>query len=147
MNRKEFIKTACFLCMGGTLAAGVLQGCGTANYYAKTNTENRKIKIPLSEFEMIDKNNQKQMRKYVLVKNEQMTFPICVFRISEKEYSALYMECTHSSCELTPHGAYLQCPCHGSEFSNKGEVQNPPAENNLKTFMTTLEHENLIIHL
>lgn len=147
MNRKEFIKTACFLCMGGTIAAAALQSCGTANYYAKSTVVNKKIRIPLSEFITVDKNNQKVMRKYILVKQEQLTFPICVYRLSEQEYTALYMECTHSSCELTPHGAYLQCPCHGSEFSNKGVVQNPPAENNLKTFNITIEHEDLLIHI
>jgi Rieske Fe-S protein len=147
MNRKEFFKTACFLCMGGSMAGIVLQSCGTSNYYAKTTLNNKRISIPLSEFVSVDKNNQKIMRKYVLVKNEQLNFPICIYRISEREYSALYLECTHSSCELNPQGDYLQCPCHGSEFSNKGVVQNPPAENNLKTFITSIENENLLIQL
>ena len=57
------------------------------------------------------------------------------------------MECTHRSCELETEGNYLMCPCHGSEFTNKGIVQNPPAEHNLKTFNLKIDNENIYIQL
>jgi cytochrome b6-f complex iron-sulfur subunit len=57
------------------------------------------------------------------------------------------LECTHKGCELIPQGDYLVCPCHGSEFSNNGQVLNPPAEDNLKTFITESDNENIYILL
>ena len=86
-------------------------------------------------------------RKYVLLKSDKFNFPICIFKIGEDTYSALLMECTHNGCELQPQGDNLLCPCHGSEFSNKGVVQNPPAEENLKTFTIKTDNENIYIQL
>jgi Rieske Fe-S protein len=57
------------------------------------------------------------------------------------------MECTHKGCELQPHGSYLSCPCHGSEFNNKGAVQNPPAEHSLKTFNVITDNENIYVSI
>jgi cytochrome b6-f complex iron-sulfur subunit len=67
--------------------------------------------------------------------------------INEDDYSALLLQCTHKGCELQPQGNFLICPCHGSEFTNKGVVQNPPAEQNLKTFKTSTDNENIYIYL
>ena len=54
------------------------------------------------------------------------------------------MLCTHVNCELSATSKSLICPCHGSEFSVKGEVTQGPAQRNLKEF-TTRETENEII--
>ena len=83
----------------------------------------------------------------MLIRAAQFNYPIIVYRLAEGTYSALLMECTHKNCELQPQGAYLVCPCHGSEFSNTGVVQNPPAEENLRTFQITQDHEHLYIQL
>jgi cytochrome b6-f complex iron-sulfur subunit len=83
----------------------------------------------------------------VLIRNERFNFPICVYKLDENNYTALLMECTHRSCELQPQGTYLICPCHGSEFNNKGVVQNPPAEQNLRTFKITTDNEHIYIQL
>jgi len=65
----------------------------------------------------------------------------------QENYSALLMQCTHKGCELKPQGNYLACPCHGSEFDNKGVVQNPPAEQNLQNFQTKADDKNVYINL
>jgi cytochrome b6-f complex iron-sulfur subunit len=114
-------------------------------YYAATSqTSPTIISIKKTEFINAEKN---KARKQILVRSEKLNFPICVYKLNEQVYSALLMECTHKSCELNPHGDFLICPCHGSEFSNLGIVQNPPAETDLKTFNVTHNDENIFLHL
>lgn len=143
MERKEFIRECGIFCLGSLVAGSLLESC-MGNYYAITKFENNRIIIAKSEFIKI-KDGVEKPRKYVLVTNNKLRYPICVFKINDTKYSALYMECTHNSCELNPHGDYLICPCHGSEFSNVGKVQNPPAETDLKQFKTTSDDENIYI--
>ncbi len=146
MRREEFIKTCGLLCLGGTALTTLLEGCASANYYALAHIEKEKIVLKKSEF-IGTKKDKSFERKYVLLKTIQFNFPICVFQLEKEKYSAVLMECTHKSCELQTNGNYLICPCHGSEFSNKGKVQNPPAESDLKSFAITFDHENIYIHL
>ncbi len=146
MHRKEFIKTCGFACIGGTALTTLLQSCATTNYFAQTTIANNQISIKKAEFATIIKDKPMQ-RKYVLVKTDKLGFPICIYKINDESYTALFLECTHRGCELQPGGDYLICPCHGSEFTNKGIVQNPPAEENLKTFKTTTDNENIYIQL
>jgi cytochrome b6-f complex iron-sulfur subunit len=144
VNRKEFIKTCGLMCMGGT--AMLLQSCTGNNYLAKTTASGNRLALAKTEFEKTE-NGKTVKRNYVIVKTEQLNFPICVYRIDDATYSAVLMECTHKGCELQPHGDFLTCPCHGSEFSKLGVVQNPPAESNLKTFLITNDHETIYIQL
>jgi nitrite reductase/ring-hydroxylating ferredoxin subunit len=92
-------------------------------------------------------NTEKKYRKYVVVSNEQLEYPICVYRFSETEYKALLMKCTHQGTELQVFGDRLQCPAHASEFSNRGEVQNGPADVALRTFPVSVETGNIKIKL
>ncbi len=144
MKRKEFIQHCSMLCMGG-VALSFLPSC-KGNYYASSTSKDNSLAIKKSEFLEL-KDGKSKNRKYVLVKTEKLQFPICVFKLNETTYSALLMECTHKSCELNPHGDYLICPCHGSEFNNLGAVQNPPAENNLVTYKVNQDNENIYVQL
>ncbi|MES2382015.1 MAG: Rieske (2Fe-2S) protein [Bacteroidota bacterium] len=146
MDRKEFIKTCGLACLGATALVSLLQSCATNNYFAQTTVNKNQLVLKKSEFISIEKDKMVN-RKYVLVKTEKYNFPICVYKTSEENYSALLMECSHKGCELQPHGAYLICPCHGSEFSNTGVVQNPPAEQNLHSFKITTDNDNIYIQL
>lgn len=146
MDRKEFLKTCGVACLSGAALITFLESCSSANYFAKTTVTGNKIAIKKAEFVSVEK-GKTTARKYVLVKSEGLNVPICVYKINEHEYSALLMECSHKGCELQPHGEYMICPCHGSEFSNKGVVQNPPAEQNLQSFKTTTDNENIYIQL
>lgn len=146
MERKEFIKKCGQLCLGGIMVGSLLESCA-GNYYAISSSgNNNTIGIKKSEFTEV-KNGNSKPRKYVLVRTEKLNFPITVYKLNENTYSALLMECSHNSCELNPHGDYLVCPCHGSEFNNLGKVQNPPAETDLKTFKVIHDNENIYIHL
>lgn len=146
MNRKEFIKNCGFASIGGTALMALLQSCASTAYFAQTTLEENRILIKKSEFLKIEKEKLTE-RKFVLVKSEKFDYPIGIYKISEDEFSALLLQCTHKGCELQPQGNFLVCPCHGSEFSTKGLVQNPPAEKNLKTFKTSTENENIYIYI
>ena len=146
MQRKEFIKTCGLACIGTTAIGTILQSCSSTNYFAQSTYSNNQITINKKEFIVTDKEKSRQ-RAYVIIKNNNLYFPICLYKISEENYSAVLMECTHKSCELQPQGNFLVCPCHGSEFTNKGIVQNPPAEENLKSFNITTDNDNIYIQL
>ena len=145
MNRKDFIKTCSIACIGLTGLVG-FQGCSSTNYFAKTIYDGEKLTVKKSEFLIAD-NAKKSERKFVLIKSESLRFPIIIYKLSDIEYTALLIQCTHNGCELQTQGSYLTCPCHGSEFTNKGVVLNPPAETNLKSYKTTTDHENIYVHL
>ncbi|MFN8280368.1 MAG: Rieske (2Fe-2S) protein [Saprospiraceae bacterium] len=132
MTRNEFIRL-CGITVAGGLGASLLNGCASAYYFARFEIQERKLSIPVSEF-FVAQGKKIKPRKFVLLRIPQFNYPICVFRISETDYTAVLMECTHRSCELQNQGYYLVCPCHGSEFTCRGQVKNPPAEDDLKTF-------------
>lgn len=145
MDRKDFIKTCGFACVGGTALASLLQGCSPAKLL-NGNIVGDAIILPLSEFE-IRRGNEVYFRKYVVVQNEILQYPICIYRFNEQEYSALWMQCTHQGTELQVFGNNLQCPAHGSEFTNTGIVQNGPAEQKLRSFPVIIEKNQLSISL
>jgi Rieske Fe-S protein len=145
MDRKDFIRACGFACVGGIGLASLLQGCGTMKILNGKIVEDNLV-IPISDFE-IKKSRQAEFRQYVIIQNEILQFPVCVYRLNENDYTALWMRCTHQGTELQVFGDKLQCPAHGSEFSNKGDVQNGPADVKLRTFPVTIENNQLKISL
>jgi len=142
MDRKEFLKTCGFACMGGTFLGTVLAGC-TSSKTISGNISQSDLVVPVSSFLKKDKT----FRQYIVVHNEQLEYPICLYRFSEAQYSALLMRCPHQGAELQVFGDRLQCPAHGSEFTDKGVVQNGPADTNLRTFPVTIQNEQIKISL
>lgn len=49
---------------------------------------------------------------------------------------AVSRKCTHLGCKLNYHEqeGYLECPCHQSRFSTRGEVVQGPAKDHLKVY-------------
>jgi len=145
MNRKEFIKTCGYGCLGASSIGLVLQSC-VASRSITCPIENDDIVVPLSAFIKVKKDKQKIL-DYVIVSNEKLQYPIYVFRFSETEYNALYLTCTHQGNELSAYGEKLVCSAHGSEFDNRGNVTNGPAFNPLKSFPTKIDSQNIKISL
>ncbi|MEO6719537.1 MAG: Rieske (2Fe-2S) protein [Ferruginibacter sp.] len=145
MDRKNFFKTCGFACLGGTGLGSILQSCDiTKQLSGKISGDN--LVVPVSDFEI--KNGDKiYFKKYLVIQNDILQYPICLYRFNEKEYSALWMRCTHQGTELQVFGDKLQCPAHGSEFNSKGGVQNGPADNALRAFAVTIENDQLKISL
>ncbi len=145
MDRKDFIKTCGFVCVGGIGMSGTLQSCNTTKQLSGRIVGDN-LTVPVSDFETRNGNNT-YFKKYIVVHNDILQYPICIYRFDEHTYSALWMRCTHQGTELQVFGDRLQCPAHGSEFDNKGTAQNGPADVKLRTFPVILEKDQLKISL
>ena len=145
MQRKEFLKTCGLGCLGILGSASLLQACAGTKYL-DAELDGDFLKVPLNAFELIKK-DKKQYRNYLVVQNAKLQYPIVLYRLSETNYQALLMKCTHQGTELQVFGDRLQCPAHGSEFTNTGAVQNGPADTRLRTFPIQIEDELIKIDL
>ncbi len=145
MKRKEFIKTCSVGCLGLSAFGVFLQSCSSPKMVVSPIVGDNMI-VPISEFEITTKSG-KSYRPYVISQNGMLLYPICIYRLGEKEYTALFMRCTHQGTELQVFGDKLQCPAHGSEFGNRGNVTNGPASTDLRTFPVTIDNELLKISL
>lgn len=146
MDRKKFIKKCGYACIGGLFVPSIFQSCSSINLISK-NRINVEIKgtdllIPLSAFEQGE-----HKRLYIIAQHPMLKYPICVYRFSETDYTALLMACTHQGTELQVFGDRLECPAHGSAFNSKGGVENGPAEESLRSLPIRVEAEQLKISL
>jgi len=141
MERIEFIKTCGFACLGVSIFAPLLQGCVSAKSISAT-IDGENLVVPASNFVKDGKT-----LNYLVVNNSQLQYPIYIFRFSENDYTALYMQCTHQGNELTAYGEKLVCSAHGSEFDNNGKVTNGPASNPLRTFLVKSDNQKILISL
>lgn len=145
MTRKQFLKTCGFGCLAGITGVSLLQSCSSSQILSK-EIKGSDILVPTSDFEIKNKGII-EYKKYVIIQNEKLTHPICVYRFDANNYSALFMQCTHQGAELQVFGDKLQCPAHGSEFSNKGSLENGPADRNLRNFPIIIDNGTLKISL
>ena len=145
MERRKFLKNSCTACLSATVLAGVLSSCSPTRYINGTLGKDG-LTVDTNGF-IIKQNIKTSHRLFIIVRNDALQYPICVYRFSEKEYSALWMRCTHQGTELQAAGDYLQCTAHGSEFDNKGTVKNGPADRNLRNFPVTVSNNQLFIDL
>jgi len=145
MDRKDFIKSCGFACFGSIGLAAVLQSCFTTNLLSG-KIEGDNLVVPVTDFETKNGPNV-FFKKYVVFQNDILQYPICIYRLNEHEYTALWMRCTHQGTELQVFGDKLQCPAHGSEFDRRGGIQNGPADIKLRTFPVTVENGQLKISL
>jgi Rieske Fe-S protein len=145
MDRRKFIRSSCTACLTATAVTGVLSSCAPTRYISGTLGKDG-LTVDANDF--ISKQNGKTTyRSFIIVRNDALQYPICVYRFSDKEYSALWMRCTHQGAELQASGDYLQCTAHGSEFDNKGTIKNGPADRNLRNFPVTISNNQLFIDL
>lgn len=138
-TRKEFLKNIGTItigaCCGGLLLS--LGGCASVPHISGTRSSNI----------IIVKKSDLGENSSVQVSNHSLKAPIFLHKVGENKFSAVLMLCTHKQCELNPAGSILQCPCHGSEFSQDGKVLEGPAEVDLEKYKVTVEGDNIIIYL
>lgn len=145
MERKDFIKTCCIACIGGTMMTTILSSCA-ATAILHRNIIGDDLIVPIADFESTQ-HHEKRYHSYIVVQNDRLKYPICVYRTESQEYTALWMKCTHQGTELQVFGDKLQCPAHGSEFNNQGNLINGPADKPLRTFPIRMENNQLNISL
>ncbi len=145
MDRKKFVKTCGYVCLG-TASMGFLQLSCVSTKTISSPIENDRLIVPLSAFEK-EKNGERHLLDYVIVQNARLPYPIYVFRFSRDDYKALYLRCTHQGTELNAYGEKLVCSAHGSEFDNRGNVTNGPATKPLRSLPTQSNFQNIAISL
>jgi len=145
MKRREFLINSCAACLSFTALSTLLPACSPAKFVSGKLNENG-LTVDGDSF-LISQNNKKSYRSYIIVRNEELKYPICVYRFSDSEFTALWMQCTHQGTELQAAGNYLHCPAHGSEFNDKGKVFTGPADKDLRTFPVTVSNNELFIDL
>jgi len=145
MDRRDFIKKTCTACLSVTVASTFLSSCLSTQYISGKVAKDG-IMLEKDAFKIKQKGGT-AYSSFVIVRNDVLKYPICVYRINENEYTALWMQCTHQGAELQASGDVLQCSAHGSEFSNKGEVRNGPADKPLRTFPVSVTNKEIFIDL
>jgi cytochrome b6-f complex iron-sulfur subunit len=137
-DRITFLKQAGALtllgCCGGLTA--LLEGCKTTSI--KFEVTEKQIKVERASVDAA-KNG------YVILRDDRIAFPICISRDENGTYTAIPLVCTHKGCELDAAGTRLVCPCHGSEFSIRGEVLSSPAEVDIARFPISEREGQLIL--
>lgn len=118
-----------------TILPMALSSCTTLKYVSHTVSGDTLV---VKKIDLID-------YKFVIVKSERLPAPVYLTQSDGGDHTALLMECTHQKCDVSPVGKELHCPCHGSAFSNTGEVLAGPAEFPLKKLQVTQDAENLYI--
>lgn len=145
MDRRNFIKKSCTACLSVTVLSSLVSSCISTQYIpGKLGKDG--ITLDKDDFKIKQKGGT-AYSSFIIVRNEALKYPICVYRMSDSEYTALWMRCTHQGAELQASGDVLQCSAHGSEFSNKGAVRNGPADAALKTFPVTVSNSEIFIDL
>lgn len=145
MDRKQFLKTCGFGCLAGITGVTLLQSCSPSLILSK-EIKGSDILVPVSDFEIKNK-REKNYKKYIIIQNELLKSPICVYRFDATDYTAMLMVCTHQGAELQAFGDKLQCSAHGSEFSNRGILESGPADKDLRKFPIVIENNILKISL
>ena len=145
MDRREFIKNSCTACLSVAVIGSAISSCTPTRYISGTLGKDG-LFVDASEF-VTKQNGKTAYRSFVIVRNDALQYPVCVYRLNDNEYSALWMRCTHQGTELQASGDRLQCTAHGSEFDNKGSVKTGPADRSLRSFPVTVSNNQLFIDM
>jgi Rieske Fe-S protein len=145
MNRKEFIKNSAVCCAGIMVGSVLISSCSAVKMVNLT-LENDSIKVPLTIFEN-NKGDKIKFHRNIIVKADQLEYPLVIYRYNENDFNAFKLECTHQGTELNVNGDMITCSGHGSEFNNKGEVIEGPAKSSLQNYAIKKEENELIISI
>jgi nitrite reductase/ring-hydroxylating ferredoxin subunit len=137
MERRDFLKSSCGLCMmlGSGLLGGMLESCASSGVY-EAERIGESLVVPLSRFDI----NELQ-----IVRCEGEQYNIAVHRRHDNTYLALLMACTHAVNELVRTGDEFVCRLHGSRYNEDGEVMQGPAERPMRVLATKTENDRLLI--
>lgn len=131
MNRREFT---------GALACGAglsLTGCIGFHYVNTTMSGNR----------LIVRKSELGSRRFALVDAPGLQLPLYLYQLDDGGFSAVSTRCMHQGCQVEPAAEHLVCPCHGSEYTNTGEVLKGPTMRPLRRIPVTVVGESIVIEI
>ena len=139
MERKEFLRLSCMLCVaiGGAMTFAELESCASVPAI-EADAKDKTISLPLSLF---------QDREIQIVRPKNLGFEIAVRKLPDATFTALVLRCTHASNELEYTGSLFYCSVHGSTFALDGTATRGPASKPLQALATRIDGTNLTILL
>jgi len=138
-SRREFIRG-----MAGATTA-LCCGIGITTFFESCASV-AQLQLPIIDNSIKLETSIFEDKDFVVIKNNRLPAPIYIHK-EDDNYLASLMLCTHRQCELNVTGTFLSCPCHGSEFSNKGKLLKGPADKDLQHFKLKVEASTIIIDL
>ncbi len=126
-TRRDFLKIV-GAAMTAAAGAPLLSGCAAGQVNYRAQVAGGKIIIPKKDAESLTKPNG------VFSANAPGVGRLLLRNIDGKEIVALALTCTHRGCEVQPLPDGFECPCHGSEYDERGNVIEGPARLPLKRF-------------
>ena len=136
MNRKQFLRTGCALCLGLAFMPAESLHAAKRKVY-KANMINDELIVPLHLFETDTVQR---------VRHAALEFDVLVVK-HEEGFTCLQMMCTHEGVPVSLSGDKLHCSAHGSIFNLKGEVLAEPATKPLHQYTYVLTPESLNIKI
>ena len=139
MDRKEFIKTSCGICLfiGTGFFLSPLSSCSNLSVF-KTSVNKNTLVVSLSLFDTTN---------LQIVRAKELDYDIAIQKQKDGSFIALLMRCTHADNGVNYTGSGYICNLHGSTFDAKGNVTQGPAERPLKQMKIEVNSTNIIIHL
>ena len=129
MNRREFV-----VCGVSGLS---LSGC-IGFHYVNATVRGNTVAIARKEFESV---------RFALVDVPGLPLPLYVYKDEKDRFSAVSTRCMHRGCQVEPVAGHLVCPCHGSEYTNQGEVMKGPTLLPLQRYAVVADEESVVITL
>ena len=138
-SRRKFLKESLgFTTLCCTLGvSGLMQAC-TSIRYVSSSRQGKQLRVT---WESLGSDRS------VMLNEPSLPAPLLLSKDQSGNYRAFLMLCTHKGCDVSPAGAVLLCPCHGSEFSLQGKVLKGPATENLPEYRVTNDEKYLSIEI
>ena len=146
MNRRKFLGTTCLSCIGGAIGISIIQSCSTTSSLVNAEISGANLLVPIEKFRR-QGTKATTYKSQIVVSNDQLSNPICIYRLDQNTYHAFLLLCTHQGAELQVFGDKMECPAHGSEFNINGVPVNGPATEPLRSFPVTVTDKQLLISL
>lgn len=142
MQRRDFLKGSCRICLLGLTAASVaeLYSCSPSagQNIMKSEVVDNKMLVPIKSFDA---------KPFQIVSSKKYPFEIAVQKKDDGSYEALLLKCTHYDNQLQPTGNGYTCNFHGSKFDKDGKVLKGPAASPLTHLKVSQTSTEIYIHL
>lgn len=84
---------------------------------------------------------------FALIEAPNLAMPIYLYRHAGGDFTAVLTRCMHRGCQVEAADDHLICPCHGSEYDNRGRVLKGPTQLPLVRFPVETDAENIYVGL
>lgn len=142
LSRRNFLIGAAGLC---TVAA---TGCAAQQQFVRADVHGTRARVP------VEKLSQEHA---TLVYIDALAASLAIDRIYEADaaddshdnahWRALLLVCTHRGCNVAPDRRGYECPCHGSRFTDDGDVTVGPASEPLAELPCIQDGDHVIVTL